>query len=433
VSSAQENKPNADMRSFQGRTLCGSYLLGEYLSEGNFGAVYRSEQQFLGRTARRVAVKLSKHTDITTETARDIFADAFLLAEALDEMTDALARSYLVHVYDVGLVPELDSRAFVVMEFVQGTTLKTQFDSYKMGGAHGRVPANLLLKWTRQICHALKELHSLAPPVLHRDLKPDNILLGVDNNVRVVDFGLSAKLLSSGIVPGVAGTIAYMSPETSQGESVPASDVYSIGLILYEGLTGRLPFDHIIVPPDLPKAFHSDWLYKQKSNIRPTPVSFMNNTVSPELNAAVMRCLAFNPRDRFFNASELLESLEPKPASDSPDVEALNEGRRLRATDDLDAARRAFERGLTTRSSSQEIRFLLLRGLGELLAAAGDHRTAAARLVEAWELVKNTAILRTRRERAELLKQIEDAYRASGNPYQADRYKTLAEQEVTRR
>lgn len=421
--------PNVDMKSFEGKTLRGSYLLEKYLGGGNFGAVFKSQQYFLGIPVRRVAVKVGKHTgiDIDKDKDKDIINEAFLLAKAMDEMTDAEARSHLVHVYDVGILPEETNRAFLVTEFVQGTDLAAQLESYH------RVPVGLLLKWVRQICRALQGLHTLVPPTLHRDLKPDNILLGIDRNVRIVDFGLAAKLLHHGYVPGVAGTITYMAPETSygEGESVPASDVYSVGLILYEGLTGQLPFAHLIPPLDLPEALHSDWLYKQKRPIRPTPPSSLNNTVTRELDAAVLRCLEFNPSKRFRHAGKLLEALDlaSAPPPDPPDVVAMDEGHHLKTTGSLDGARLSFERGLSAPSSSKETRFALLRELGEVLAMLEEYKAAGAQLVEAWELVRNTAILRTREERAELLEQIEDAYRQVPNPFQANRYKDLKDNE----
>jgi serine/threonine protein kinase len=292
------------------------------------------------------------------------------------------------------------------------------------------VPANLLLKWARQICHALKELHALIPPVIHRDLKPDNILLGVDRNVRVVDFGLAAKLLHNGYVPGVAGTIDYMAPETTRGESVPASDVYSVGLILYKGLTGRLPFEHLIPPLNQPDALHSDWLYKQKGRLIPTPPAHLNNSVTSELSDTIMRCLEFRPSQRFFDAGELLDALEEKEQEEPPDVRALTEGRQMKGAGELQEARLMFERGLGAASGSTPTRFHLLCELGEVLLRMGDHKAAAARLADAWALVKDTGILSRLQERIDLLGRIAAAYSGCGNSYQAGIYERLKSEEL---
>jgi serine/threonine protein kinase len=314
------------------------------------------------------------------------------------------------------------------MEYVQGTNLAQQFESF-----HYRVPANLLLKWMRQICCALKGLHTLVPPLIHRDLKPDNILLGIDLNVRVVDFGLAARLMYKGYVPGSIGPIKYMAPETIKGESVPASDVYTIGLVMYEGLTGQLPFAHLIPPVDLPQTMHGDWLYRQMSTICPSKPSSLNNTVTPQLDAVVLRCLKFKiggPDGRFSDAGELLKALDHLDDGDAPpppeDVIALNEGRRLMTSGDLKGACRSFKHGLKVASSSNETHFALLRELGEVLVVLKECPTAAERLVEAWKLAENSAILRRLKERVLLLEELAGAFRLCGNDYMANTYKNLA-------
>jgi eukaryotic-like serine/threonine-protein kinase len=422
--SASASPPPVDMQDFVGKTLRGTYLLKEFIHEGNFGAVYLSEQQFLGMPIRRVAVKLSKHTGIQLETARDLFADAFLLAQAMDEMTDSEARSHLVHVYDMGLLPEQDNRAYLVMEFIQGSTLADQFASYH------RVPAPLLKKWTVQICRAIHGLHQLVPPVLHRDLKPDNVLLGVDRYVRVVDFGLAAKLVAHGYVPGVAGTLTYMAPETFRGESIPASDVYSIGMIMYEGLTGKRPFDHLLPPVDMPEGMQAEWIHSQKSRVRATPPSTWNNTVTPEMDAIVLRCLEFHPARRYLNAGELLQALEePAAPADAAQTLNLEAARRLSAEGDFESSRQLLEQALQNKPASRELHFNLLYELGCLLLQAEDS-AAVARLVEAWKLTETSAILRTRLERAALLQKIADAFRLAHNEYQAHRYEDLRQKEL---
>jgi serine/threonine protein kinase len=415
----------SDLRSFEGRTLGHAYVLRKHLGEGNFGAVFRSEQQFLGVPVRRVAVKLSKHVGMDVETARSVFADAFLLADAMDGMADAESRSHLVHVYDVGLAPDADNRGFLVMEFIEGTTLGAQFKSYK------RVPAPLLLKWARQLAVALKGLHALAPPVLHRDLKPDNVLLGLDRSVRVVDFGLAARLMHLGYVPGVAGTTAYMAPETLMGQSVPASDVYSVGLILYEGLTGRLPFSHLIPPHDLPRDLHREWLHDARCTHIVPPPSTLNNTVSAQLDGVILRCLDAQPHARYQTGGDLLEALEAGKPEASAAERALDDGRRLRRSDPR-AARVELERALSGPAGARDQRVALLMELGETLTDLGEHLAAAGRLGEAWELVRDTAVFRSREERAVLLDRIAAAYTRAGNEYQARRYADLADRERRR-
>jgi len=415
------------MKNFEGKTLQNKYFLQEYIGGGGFGAVFKSQQYFLDVPTRRVAVKISKHTGFDVNRAKEIFADVFMLAEAMDEMTDSEARSPQIHIYNSGILPEENNRLFVVMEYVQGTSLAHHFKSFN------RVSADILLKWIRQICQALRGLHRLVPPLVHRDLKPDNILLGIDQNVRVVDFGLAARLMKNGYVPGTAGTVQYLAPETVSGETVPASDVYTIGLLLYEGLTGKLPFGHIVPPLDIPDEFQGEWLNKQKSIVRPTPPSSLNNTVTPQLDAIVLRCLEFNPVNRFLNAGELLKTLDGMHTPKPPDLAALEEGLRLRDSGELKGAILRFERGLAAPSSFRETRFRLLRELGRTLMSVGEYRSAATNLVSAWELTRESTILRSREERAELLREIANAFQKSNNTYQAEKFQRLAQEELKAR
>ena len=418
-----DSPSDMDMQSFEGKTIRGSYQLQNYIGEGNFGAVFKSTQSFLGIPVRSVAVKLSKCTNIDTHAARVIFADAFLLAQVMEETIDSEIRKHLVHVYDMGIAPEVENRGFIVMEYVHSVTLAEQLASLQL------VPTSLMLKWVEQICRVLYGLHTLTPPVLHRDLKPDNILLGIDQTLRIVDFGLAARLLDQGYAPGVAGTLAYMAPETAQGESIPASDVYSIGIILYQGLTGQHPFAHLLPPPSLPARSHRDWLYKHKSNYRPAPPSLLNNTVPEALDAIVLRCLEFSIHKRYQHAGELLQALSLEQLPDPPVVVALNEGKQMKSAGDLSGARRTFELALAF-SGTKETRFALLRELGETLLLLEEYQMASRRLLEAWELTKHSAILRSRTERAALLRQIEEAYRLSGDDARASKYAALSNNEI---
>jgi eukaryotic-like serine/threonine-protein kinase len=419
--------PAPDMRSFKETTLAQRYFLEKYIAEGNFGAVFLSKQMFLDQPARRVAVKLSKHTGIRLEQARELFADVFVLAKAMDEMRDAVARSRLVHVYDAGLAEAQDHRAFVVMEFVEGTTLGEQIRSRE------RVPAFKLLNWAREIAQAISGLHRLPKPLVHRDLKPDNVLLGLDNAVRVVDFGLTATLDEHGLVPGVAGTYQYMAPETTQGKSRPASDIYSIGLILYKGLTGRLPFDELVVPFHLSPPEQKRWLYNRKQDFVIEPPFKLNNTVSHELDALVLRCLAFDADQRPRDGQELLSALDELEAEPPwPDAVALKEGRALVARDP-EGALAVFDRGLGVPQPHPAVQAELLRESAALLEQQGRFKEAADRLVRLWSLIRDSGtLIPLAKERAALLHRISRLYRRAGNGYQADRFELDRKQQFPR-
>lgn len=404
------------MRSFEGRTVAGTYLLREHLGSGGFGGVFRSDQYVLGQPLRRVALKLSRRTDMSQENTRDALADAFVLAGAMDKIADQRSRMHLVHIYDAGIAAELDDRWYLTMEFVDGHTLDDEFDSFP----DGRVPADQLVTWVRQIALALRGLHQLTPPLLHRDLKPSNVLLGVDNVIRLVDFGLSAKMVQLGHIAGTVGVLDHMSPETAIGRSSPASDVYSLGVLIYQGLTGALPFRELVPPPNLPDAVHGEWLYEAKRHYFPAPPSALNSSVSARLDELVLTCLALDPSNRYADAAELLDALDNLgKAPARPAEQARDQARALRAEGQYDEALRALERGLRHPQLARDERFWLTRDKGEVLSLLGDPAGAAAAFKTAWALCKNTAILRTRAERVELLEALIASYRGAGNEYQA--------------
>ncbi|WP_165963915.1 serine/threonine-protein kinase [Actinomadura sp. KC216] len=427
---------SAELKGFEGRTVDGRYVLREWLGEGNFGAVFRSEQHAMGVPIRRVAVKLSRRAGMSESTARDLFSDALILAEAMDGMSDTEARAHLVHLYDAGIAEDMGGRAYLAMEYVQGTTLHAQFVSYPRG-----VPAPLLVKWARQICLALRGLHALVPPLLHRDLKADNVLLGLDRTVRLVDFGLAARLLDVGHAEGIVGTHAAMAPETLLGESVPASDLYSLGVLIYEGLTGRHPFGHLHPPADLPSGLHRDWLFEARAKCRVEPPSLLNNTVPEELDALVMRCLEHSPARRIATADEFLTALDaPRPPKRDlqPDMEEeLRHARALNEQGDLDGARAALERLLASRTWPPAERFVLLRDLGQALGELDEAAESARRYKSAWQLLDDRATglpsrPDMREQRVPLLRAIVRAYTKAGNHYQANRFEELLRREEGR-
>src|SRR5262245_3705388 len=127
MSRAADGPESGDLHRFEGRVLDGRFELRDLIDQGAFGAVFRAEQRLLGVPVRQVAVKLSRRGGMTTETARDQFADALLLAGAMHEMIDSEARAHLVPVYDAGLAMEAGGRAYLAMEFVEGRTLGSEF------------------------------------------------------------------------------------------------------------------------------------------------------------------------------------------------------------------------------------------------------------------------------------------------------------------
>lgn len=421
---------DSDLRGFEGRTVDRRYVLGEWIGGGGFGGVFRSEQYILGRPVRTVACKVSRRTGLTEDTAAELFADVLLLAETMGAMTDTEARRHLVQVHDGGLARDLGGRAFLVMEHIQGTTLAAEFT------AMGQVQAPLLVKWARQICLALRGLHGMVPPLLHRDLKPDNVLLGTDGSVRLIDFGLAARMLELGHVPGTVGTIHYMAPETAAGASLPESDLYSLGLLMYEGLTGRHAYAHLVPPHSLPERSHGDWLQEQKELAPPLRPSALNNSVGPALDALVMRCLRMRPAHRFRSADELLTALDSLdgPAT-APPVGAteLARARRARTEGDTSASLPLLLRTLEQGRPAPDQRPALTAELAETYEVRGRPDEAARQWAAAYELVRSGAAAPAGLPRAELARRAERAFRQAGNRFQADHFARLCRTEQGRR
>ncbi len=411
-----------DMRELCGRAVSERYVLRRLLGSGGFGGVFLTEQQVLGRPVRQVACKVSRETGLTEETAGELFGDILQLAGAMEEMTDGEAKRHLVHLYDGGIARDLDDRAFLVMEFVLGSTLADQFTSF--GG--GRVPHRLLLKWARQICVALRGLHSQNPPLLHRDLKPDNVLLGADGTIRLIDFGLAARMLSGGQVLGTVGTLRYMAPETASGASVPASDVYSLGLLMYEGLVGRYAYEHAIAPIDLPAALHDDWFNDRRRSSPPPRPAAIDGSIPRRLDELVMGCLETRLADRFRTAEQVIaaiDDIESGTARSAPGEEELEQARSAQRKGDSAQAASFADDGLRHRQLEPQTRYALLTELAAAQQSLGAHAEAARRLAEAYGEVGKFRI--THDERCELLGRVVEAFRTAGNDFQADRFARL--------
>jgi len=210
----------------QGQLLAGRYRLDEPIASGGAGSVWRAEDTVL---ERMVAVKL-----LRPEIARDQLARAKFLAEA--RSASRLSHPSIVQVYDYG---DDDSKAdvpFLVMELVDGLSLAGVL-------AAGPLGADRTVQVIAQVAAGLQAAH--AAGVVHRDIKPANLLTSPDGHVKITDFGIAgvASSASATITGTVVGTPAYLAPERAAGGSAtPASDLYSLGVVAYECLTGARPF-----------------------------------------------------------------------------------------------------------------------------------------------------------------------------------------------
>lgn len=260
------------------RVLNGRYELVERIGSGGMASVYRAEDQILGRP---VAVKLL-HPNLTGDST---FLDRFRQeAHAVAN----LAHPNIVTVHDIG---QDDDQHYIVMEFVDGRTLK-QVIRHQPGGQP--LPLNRALDLTIKICAGLGYAHR--NNIVHCDVKPQNVLVRRDDRVKVTDFGIARAMTEATSNDGqVWGTPQYFSPEQAMGKpAIPASDVYAIGIILYELLTGKLPF-----------TAESHTALALKHIHEPPPrITDLNPTVPPQMVNLVNKALSKDPAQRFRTAGQ---------------------------------------------------------------------------------------------------------------------------------
>ncbi len=263
--------------------LTGNYELLEEIGRGGMGVVFRARQKSLNRI---VAVKVM---------CGGLFVDPAghqrLLAEAA--AAGRLRHRHIVTVHEAG---EIDGHAFYAMDFIAGRTLADVLRT-------GSVPPERAAEWLQKIATAVHYAHT--QNVLHRDLKPSNVLLDENDEPRITDFGL-AKILDSPraatLTGSVFGSPAYMPPEQAAGrtdEIGPASDVYSLGAMLYELLTGRPPF----------LGTSPQEVIELVKTTEPVPPRFLNASLPVDLETVTLKCLQKNPAQRYATALELADEL----------------------------------------------------------------------------------------------------------------------------
>jgi serine/threonine-protein kinase len=269
-----------------GENKVGRYQLLDELGRGAMGVVWKGFDPTIGRT---VAVKTMKLTEEGTGLTR-----AELIQRFQNETRAAglLAHPNIVTVYDAGEDNETGF-FFITMEYVQGSSLQALLDRKQV------FPIPRIMKTMEQICGALGYAHD--HKVVHRDIKPANIMLAQDDTVKVTDFG-TAKIIQLGTTQtgAIVGTPSYMSPEQVKGRPVDGrSDIFSLGVVLYELVTGEKPFPGQNVTTVIYKIVHEE----------PIPAIELDSSVHPGLNQVIGKALAKNAEDRYQSCRELFEDL----------------------------------------------------------------------------------------------------------------------------
>jgi eukaryotic-like serine/threonine-protein kinase len=259
----------------------GRYRILRKLGSGGMANVYLAEDEDLGR---RVAIKILSERYANDESFNERFR-----REA--KSAASLSHPNIVSIYDRG---EADGIPYIAMEVIEGRSLK------ELILTRGPLPLATAIDYTHQILDALRFAHRNG--IIHRDIKPHNILLGAENRAKVTDFGIARAGASQMTEVGsIMGTAQYLSPEQARGAPVTAaSDLYSVGVVLYEMLTGQVPFsgDSAIE------------IAMKHLNETPRPPSSLRPELTPELDQVVLRALAKNPEDRYQASEEFSADLD---------------------------------------------------------------------------------------------------------------------------
>jgi tetratricopeptide (TPR) repeat protein/tRNA A-37 threonylcarbamoyl transferase component Bud32 len=265
-----------------GSTFAGRYQVIEELGKGGMGRVYKVLDT---KIKEKVALKLIKPEVASDRETIERFSNELKFARKISQRN-------VCRMFDLG---EAEGAHFITMEYVQGEDLKTMI---RMTGTLG---IGTVLSVGKQVCEGLSEAHSLG--VVHRDLKPSNIMIDKAGNVKIMDFGIARSIRDKGITGAgvMVGTPEYMSPEQAEAKEVDhRSDIYSLGIILYEMATGRVPFEG-----DTALSI----AMKHKGELPKNPKQF-NSAIPDDLSRVILKCLEKDKSKRYQSAADVRAELE---------------------------------------------------------------------------------------------------------------------------
>jgi serine/threonine-protein kinase len=352
--------PRGEGRFARGTLIAERYRIVSLLGRGGMGEVFRADDLTLGQP---VALKFLPESMI----------DKFLLERFRNEVRIARRISHpnVCRVHDIG---ETDNQVFLSMEYVDGEDLSSLLRRV------GRLPRDKALEIARKICGGLAAAHDTG--VLHRDLKPSNIMLDRRGEVHIVDFGLAG--LAYEIEDVRSGTPAYMAPEQLEGKEVTArSDIYALGLVLYELFTGKPAFEG--------KTY--DEILRVRRESTPQRLSTMVRDLDPAVELVILRCLEEEPENRPSSALIISAALPGgeyliaiyRPDDYDPSVETEAMDREIDVLNDemVAAGVRIFVGGLSAASDAWSLR---PQPDGELLATDGPYSKTGEHVVGFWVL-----------------------------------------------
>jgi tetratricopeptide (TPR) repeat protein/predicted Ser/Thr protein kinase len=265
-----------------GTSIGTRYEIVRLLGQGGMGAVYEAHDKEL---ERQVAIKVIRADMASNPEILRRFKQELILARQITHKN-------VIRIFDLG---QADGIKFITMEYIEGENLQAVLRrKKKLDPAEA---ANILA----QVCRALEAAHNEG--VIHRDLKPQNIMLDKTGRAYVMDFGIARSMLSAGMTQtgALIGTPDYMSPEQAKGQTLDArSDLFSIGIIFYEMLSGQVPFDADTTMAKL-------W---KRTNEPARPLDELDKSIPKPLSDIVRKCLEIDPQKRFVSAGELLHQIE---------------------------------------------------------------------------------------------------------------------------
>ena len=270
------------MDNYTGKRLDGRYEIQEVIGVGGMAVVYKAYDNIDDRT---VAVKILKDEYLANEEFRRRFKNE-------SKAIAVLSHPNIVKVFNVNYGDRLQ---YIVMEYVEGITLKEYIEQ------QGKLGVKETVYFTTQILRALQHAHDKG--IVHRDIKPQNILLLSNGNIKVTDFGIARFSYSDTktMTDGAIGSVHYISPEQARGDATDErADIYSVGVVMYECLTGRLPFES-------DNSVSVALMQLQEDPKRPRDI---NKEIPAGLEQIVIRAMQKNAKDRYQSAAEMLLDLE---------------------------------------------------------------------------------------------------------------------------
>lgn len=273
-----------------GHVFAQRYQLEEFVGKGGMALVFRATDM---RTGHDVAVKILRPEFNNDQEFLDRFQREALAASKMSHHN-------IVNLLDVG---NEDNYHYLVLEYMRGRTLKAVISD------KGKLPESIAAQIAIRILSALQHAHSNG--IIHRDIKPGNVLVNAEGHIKVADFGI-ARVAGSNTLSkndSVIGSAHYFSPEQARGEDVTvASDIYSVGVVMYEMLTGRVPFDG-----DTPVA-----VALQHISALPQPLTALESSISPAMERVVLTALSKDPKNRYRSASDMARAI--RAALNHPDT-----------------------------------------------------------------------------------------------------------------